>query len=189
MIGLAWAARRPGRVKRWILANTAGFGLPPGKPLPKRIGVVRHLPFFPVPNRGLNLFVRGALRYCTTRGLSPEVRAGYLAPYDSWANRIGVQRFVEDIPLAPGDRSYPIVADVRERLPEIVSGPALLLWGAKDFVFDDSFLDEWRRRLPAAEVHRFAEAGHFVFEDAREDCGRQIGAFLARHPLGARSAS
>jgi pimeloyl-ACP methyl ester carboxylesterase len=189
MIGLAWAARRPGRVKRWILGNTAGFGLPPGKRLPKRIGVVRHLPFFPVPNRGLNLFLKGTLRYCSIRGLSPEVKAAYLAPYDSWAHRIGIQRFVEDIPLAPGDRSFALVDDVRERLPAIVDGPLLLLWGARDFVFDDHFLAEWQRRLPGAEVHRYPDAGHLVFEDAREECARQIDAFLARHPLASRSAA
>lgn len=183
MIALAWAARRPGRVKRWIFGNTAGFGLPEGKKLPKRIGVVRHLPFFPVPNRGLNLFVRGTLRYGSIRGLSREVKRAYRAPYDSWRHRIAIQRFVEDIPLAPSDRSWPIVADVRDRLPEIVDGPALLLWGGQDFVFDDDFLAEWQRRLPGAEIHHYPEAGHLIFEDAREDCARRIGAFLARHPL------
>ena len=41
----------------------------------------------------------------------------------------------------------------------------LVLWGMKDFVFDHHFLDEWVRRFPAAEVHRFPRAGHYLFED------------------------
>ena len=31
----------------------------------------------------------------------------------------------------------------------------LIAWGLKDFVFDRHFLDEWTRRFPEAEVHRF----------------------------------
>ena len=34
--------------------------------------------------RGLNAFARAATTMATARGLSPEVRAGYLAPYGSW---------------------------------------------------------------------------------------------------------
>ena len=41
----------------------------------------------------------------------------------------------------------------------------LILWGMKDFVFDHHFLDEWVRRFPGAEVHRFPQAGHYLFED------------------------
>ena len=42
----------------------------------------------------------------------------------------------------------------------------LIGWGMKDFVFDRHFLDEWARRFPEAEVHRFADAGHYILEDA-----------------------
>ena len=40
--------------------------------------------------------------------------------------------------------------------------------GERDFVFDQHFLAEWERRFPKAEVHRFADAGHYVLEDAEE---------------------
>ncbi len=43
--------------------------------------------------------------------------------------------------------------------------PMLILWGMKDFVFDHHFLDEWVSYFPDAEVHRFPEAGHYLFED------------------------
>lgn len=183
MIGLAWAMRNLDRVKRLVLFNTSGFGLPPGKRLPWEIGVIRHLPWFPLPVRGLNAFLLGALRKCTTVGLSPKERHAYLAPYRSWADRIAIQRFVEDIPLAPGDRSHGIVADVSENLDRLSRIPTLVCWGAKDFVFDDHFLAEWRRRLPQAEYHRFEEAGHWVHEDAHERILPLIESFLERHPL------
>ena len=30
------------------------------------------------------------------------------------------------------------------------------------------FLDEWVRRFPSADVHRFEDSGHYVLEDAAE---------------------
>ena len=46
--------------------------------------------------------------------------------------------------------------------------------------FDDTFLAGWRERFPAAEVHRFADAGHYVLEDAGEQVVERMRAFFAR---------
>jgi haloalkane dehalogenase len=59
----------------------------------------------------------------------------------------------------------------------------LICWGEKDFVFDTDYLAEWRRRFPAAEVHRFPEAGHYVLEDVPESVTARVLDFLNRHPL------
>lgn len=185
MIGLVWAMRNLDRVKRLALFNTAGFGLPPGRILPWQIGVIRHLPRFSFPIRGLNAFVRGALHSCSVRPgrLTPQVKAAYLAPYDSWANRIAVQRFVEDIPLAPGDRSFALVDQVSSQLGRLAKIPVFIGWGAQDFVFDDHFLAAWRQKVPHAEVHRVADAGHFVLEDAHEELLPLLAHFLDRNPV------
>lgn len=187
MIGLAWATKNPGVVKRFVVLNTAGFGLPPGRKLPWQIGVVRYAPFFPVPVRAFNAFSRGANLLCSTRPgrMTPLVKQAYLAPYDSWSHRIAVQRFVEDIPLAPGDRSWPLVQEVSDKLDALRQTPMLICWGRKDFVFDDAFLAEWRRRLPEAEVHVFEDAGHYVLEDAHDEIVPLMKRFLSAHPLGA----
>jgi haloalkane dehalogenase len=190
MIGLAFATRHPGRVKRLVVLNSAGFGLPPGRRLPWQVGLVRALPFFPLPVRGLNAFSRGANRLCSVRPgrMTPLVKAAYLAPYDSWAHRVAVQRFVEDIPLGPGDRSWATVQEVSRRIDQFQQVPTLICWGRKDFVFDDAFLAEWRRRLPGAELHVFEDAGHYVLEDAPEEIVPLVRQFLARHPLTGASA-
>ena len=60
----------------------------------------------------------------------------------------------------------------------------LICWGEHDFVFDSDYLDEWIRRFPDAEVHRFAEAGHYVLEDASEKIIPIVDRFLRRHPPG-----
>lgn len=190
MIGMAWATKNPHRVKRFVVLNTAGFGLPQGRKLPWQIGVVRYAPYFPVPVRAFNAFSRGANIMCSTKPgrMTPLIKDAYLAPYDSWKNRIAVQRFVEDIPLAPGDRSWPIVHEVSEKLEQFRKVPMLICWGRKDFVFDDAFLAEWRKRLPEAEVNVFEDAGHYVLEDAHEEIGKLMRQFFAKNPLPGRDA-
>lgn len=184
MIGLAFATLFPGRVKRLVVLNTAGFGLPQGRKLPWQIAVVRKLPFFAVPVRGLNAFSRGANLLSTASGrMTGLVQRAYLAPYDSWAHRIAVQRFVEDIPLKPGDRSFDLVDQVSRELDQLRRVPLLVCWGRKDFVFDDAFLGEWRRRLPHGDYHVFEDAGHYVAEDAHERIIPLVKGFLESHPL------
>jgi haloalkane dehalogenase len=183
MIGLAWASRHPQRVKRLVILNTAAFRLPASKMLPWQIRIVRNTPLGPLLVRGLNAFSRGLVHTCCVKQLPPAVRAGYLAPYSSWADRIAVLRFVQDIPLGEGDASYDLVRQVEEALPRFGEVPMLVCWGQRDFVFDETFLAGWKERFPQAEVHPFADAGHLVLDDAGDRIVPLIRDFLQRHPL------
>jgi haloalkane dehalogenase len=183
MIGMAFASRHPGWVKRLVVLNTAAFLLPAGKRLPWSLWLCRNTPAGPLLVRGLNAFCRGAARACCRRPLPAPVRDGYLAPYDSWAHRIAVLRFIQDIPLGPGDRSYQVVREVQDGLDRFRAVPMLVCWGERDFVFDHHFLAEWQRRFPAAEVHRFPDAGHYVLEDAGAAIIPLVRDFLRRHPV------
>ncbi|MGH7170788.1 MAG: alpha/beta fold hydrolase, partial [Gemmataceae bacterium] len=183
MIGMAFAHRHPERIKRLVILNTAAFPLSQGKRLPASLRWCRTPLIGPLLVRGLNGFSRGAIRYCVRKRMRRDVRKGYLAPYDSWRNRIAVLRFVQDIPLSPGDRGFDLVNEVAEGLHRFASVPMLICWGEHDFVFDRHFLDEWRRRFPAAEVHSFPEAGHYVLEDAGAEILPLVRDFLRRHPL------
>jgi haloalkane dehalogenase len=184
MIGMAYAHLHPERVRRLVVFNTAAFHLPPGKPLLWQLRLCRNRLLGPLLVRGLNLFCRGAARVgCVRRPMPPDVRAGYLAPYDSWGHRVAVLRFVQDIPLHPGDPAYELVSEVEAGLGRFRDVPMLVCWGERDFVFDRHFLNEWRRRFPRAEVHAFADAGHYVLEDARDEVLPLVRDFLQRHPL------
>jgi haloalkane dehalogenase len=181
MIGMVYATRYAERIRRLAILNTGAFHLPQGKRLPWSLWWCRNTPLGPLLVRGLNAFARGAARYCVTRRpMSEEVRAGYLAPYDSWRNRLAVLRFVQDIPLRPGDRGHDIVTAVENDLHRLQHVPMLICWGDKDFVFDEHFLVEWTKRFPNADVHRFADAGHFVLEDAGEEIAALVRQFLMR---------
>ena len=115
--------------------------------------------------------------------LQGEVRDAYLAPYDSWEHRIAIHRFVQDIPMRPGDPAWDIVMGVERSLEALADKPVQIFWGEKDFVFDDHFLAEWRRRLPSAEFHTFPDCGHYVLEDAHEQITPLLRDFLQRHPV------
>jgi haloalkane dehalogenase len=170
MIGVAWAAQNPDRIAKLVIMNTSAFPLPTGKSFPLSLMLARTPGIGALLVRGANAFSRGAVRYCVTRRpMSRAVAAGYLEPYDTWAHRIAVHRFVQDIPLGEGDRAYPIMAATGEALTRLADKPMLICWGLKDFVFSGQFLDEWVRRFPNAEVRRFEDCGHYVLEDAGEE--------------------
>lgn len=185
MIGTTFATRHPERIKRIVLLNTGGFHLPAEKPLPLPIWLVRDTPLGAFLARGLNAFCLGAVKWCVTKKpLEPEVADGLVAPYDNWANRVAVHRFVRDIPLEPTDPSYEVVSETQGKLFQLADLPILILWGEKDFVFDDHFLKEWRRIWPKAEVVTFPEAGHYVIEDEPEEVVGRVRGFLEGNAIG-----
>ena len=53
----------------------------------------------------------------------------------------------------------------------------------RDWCFTPKFLDRFLDFLPEAEVHRLADAGHYVVEDAYEQIIPLIEDFVKRHPL------
>ncbi len=189
MIGMTYAARHPERIARLVVMNTAAFHMPAAKSLPWALGICRNSALGAWMVRGLNAFARGtAVIGCTRWRLPRDLRRAYIAPYDSWENRIAILRFVQDIPLRPGDRSYELVSWVQSRLDQLASIPMLIGWGMRDFVFDHHFLDEWTRRFPHAEVHRFDKAGHYLLEDEREAMSDLIERFLQKQKVDSRQA-
>jgi pimeloyl-ACP methyl ester carboxylesterase len=166
MIGLTWATRHPERVKKLVVLNTGAFLLPPSKTFPAALALCR-TPLGALLIRGGNAFARAAAWVgCKRKRMSPQLRRAFTAPYGSWADRIATLRFVQDIPLKPGDKAYAPARETQEKLAALAAVPMLICWGLKDFVFDAHFLDEWKRRFPKAEVHEFPDCGHYILEDA-----------------------
>ena len=183
-IGLGAALRRPEAIKRLILFNTAAFLMPAKKKLPAALWIARNLsPISAVLIRGLNAFAAKATTMATTKPMPADVKAGYLAPYNSWKNRIATLRFVQDIPLRPSDPSFAAISWIEEKLELLRDVPTLICWGEKDFVFDMDFLTEWEKRLPHGEVHTYPNGGHYVLEDAFDEIFPVVRGFLDAHPV------
>lgn len=165
-IGMGWATRHPERVDRLVAGNTAAFYV---DFCPWRIRVCRYPALGAFLVRGLNGFARAAQLFATSEHLPAAVRAGYLAPYDSWENRVAVHRFVRDIPLEANHPTRLTIDAIDAGLAQLADRPMRIYWGDQDFCFTTRhFLPEWQQRFPDAEVEIFEDAGHYVFEDAHE---------------------
>lgn len=183
MIGFGWALAHAAQVRRLVILNTAAFPMPAAKTMPWQIALGRDYFVGEVLIRGFNAFSAGASYQGVERKMPAEVRRAYVAPYDSWRNRISTVRFMQDIPLAPGDAAWPLLEAAGRALPSFADRPAFIGWGLKDFVFDHHFLERFRTDLPQAQVMAFEDAGHYVLEDRHEVLVPAIRAFLDAHPL------
>jgi pimeloyl-ACP methyl ester carboxylesterase len=176
-IGLGTLLEERARFERIVLFNTGAF-----RPwfIPFRIRVCR----WPVVGRlavqGGNAFSRAALRMTLARRerLEPEVAAGYLAPYDTWARRAAVYQFVRDIPLSEQHPTWAALGAIEDRLPELRDLPKLLVWGERDWCFTPECLDRFVEDWPEAEVVRLPDVGHWVVEDAPEEAEAAVVNFL-----------
>jgi haloalkane dehalogenase len=183
-IGMGYAVRHPENIKRLVILNTAAFRGPKGYTFPWRIRICRIPIIGPVGVRGLNLFVKLAIPMAVMhkQRLTPQIKAGYFAPYNSYANRIAVLEFVRDIPLSSGERSYQTIAEIEDNLGKFKNTPILIAWAGKDFVLNHAILRRWQEIFPHAEVEVYPDAGHYIQEDAYERVVPRIQQFLEKYP-------
>ena len=179
-IGMGLAVRKPGLIKRLVLFNTASFLSPD---IPLRISLCRLPLLGTILIRYLNLFVKGVIRFGLKRRkrLTQNVRAGYLAPYDTFENRIANLKFVQDIPMEQTVPSYSIIQYIERNLKQFDGYPVLIIWGSEDFCFNVKFLNKWRKIFPRAEVREVRNAGHLVVEDASDEIIPWIEGFLRKN--------
>jgi haloalkane dehalogenase len=174
-IGMGWATRHPELVRRIVVLNTAAFLSPR---LPLRIAACRVPVVGDLALRGLNAFAGAATFMAVERPMGAELRRAYLLPYNSWRNRIAQLRFVQDIPMRPAHPTWTVVDGIDRELATLRAKPMQILWGGKDWCFDDYFLAGWLRRFPEAQAMRFDDAGHYVLEDANEKIAPRVIRFF-----------
>jgi pimeloyl-ACP methyl ester carboxylesterase len=177
-IGFGLGVRRPARIGKIVILNTAAF---PSSRIPLRIALCRFPLVGEVIVRGLNGFAEPATWMAmAARRLTWEERRGYLLPYGSWASRVGVHRFIRDIPLERDHPSRPTLERIAAGLKGFSGHETLIVWGGRDFCFDDTFLSRWRELYPHARVERLGKAGHYVLEDAGPEARLPISNFLKK---------
>jgi cis-3-alkyl-4-acyloxetan-2-one decarboxylase len=178
-IGMGAAVKTPTRFGRFVLFNTGAFT---GERCPLRIRVCRIPILGRIGVQGLNLFAGAAVKMavCRPERMTSQVRAGLLAPYDSWANRTAVHQFVADIPLAQSHPSYAALREIEEGLSQFRESPICLIWGMRDWCFTPKFLDRFLEFFPQATVHKLENAGHYVIEDAHEEIVPMLEEFFGQ---------
>ncbi|MEH6453705.1 MAG: alpha/beta fold hydrolase [Psychromonas sp.] len=183
MIGMGYAARHPERIKRLVILNTSAFNLPQAKSFPIPLWICRNTKTGTVLVRGFNAFASIASYVGVKRKPMPkEIRKAYVAPFNSWKNRISTLRFVQDIPLFPHERNYDLINDISDSLEKFQTIPTIICWGLQDFVFDKHFLDVWKQKMPHAEINEFSDCGHYILEDASDEVIPLIQSFMAKNP-------
>lgn len=176
-IGMGYAVRHPEKIRSVLYLNTAAYRSPF---MPSTIRLARVPLLGELLVRGFNAFVWGALLTSTKYRLMPNITSGYLAPYNSWANRVAVLRFVQDIPMVSSHPSYATLKQIEQGLPKLAEIPKTFVWGALDHVFNDKFLQAWREIYPQAEFHRLPGAGHYVMEDAPQEVVKYLKELLEK---------
>ena len=175
-IGFGFATRHPETIDRISMLNTAAFV---SDQIPGRIALCRAGGLGKLIVRGFNGFAWPATWMAMhTRSLTAEEKAGYLMPYDSWANRVAVHQFVADIPMEASHPTRPTLRGIEDKLGLLSAVPKQIVWGGRDFCFNDHFLERWRSLYPDAVVHRLSEAGHYVLDDGGEEARTLVARFV-----------
>ena len=167
-IGMGVAGKNPDSIIRALVLNTAAFR---SQRIPLRIRICRWPVIGKLLVRGMNGFAGPAITMAVSKKMNKDVARAFLAPYDSWDNRVAVASFVEDIPLTSDHPSYGTLLSVEKNLEKFQEKqlPMLICWGGEDFCFNDSFYKEWCKRFPRAETHYFENYGHYILEDAFDE--------------------
>ncbi len=172
VIGLGAALERFERLRRVTVLNTSAFV---DSRIPYRIAICRAPLLGKLLVQGLNGFAGPAAKMSVSKKpLSADVKEGFLYPYRSWSNRRAVYEFVKDIPMHVSHRSFDRLVSVENQLLKLRKRDVTILWGGKDFCFNNHFLERWRRFLPDATVFEYADAGHYLLEDETESCCEAI---------------
>lgn len=177
-IGLSVAGKHPERFSRICISNTAAFR---SHHLPRLLWMARLPLVGEFLIRGLNAFVQTTLLTATAHPLRFRggIRQGFVAPYNSWANRIATARFVQDIPTDSGHPSWPDLVMLEQSLPRLAAKPMMLLWGEKDWCFTKAMRDQFLDIFPHARSVGLPRAHHLLFEDEPEACLAALREFFA----------
>ena len=174
-IGLAAAFAEPGRLTRFALGNTWAWPVN-GNWHFEWFSRLMGGRFGRVGARRWNLFVNGVMVFSTRRGpLSADAKRAYLAPLRDPARRTGTHIFPEAI-----TRSRDFLNGIATRLGEIDGRRFLFLWPDGDIAFRATELHRWRSLYPESQVVHLQKCGHYIFEEAGQECADALARWLVK---------
>ncbi len=175
-IGLGAILERRDRLRALVLMNTWAWELPSF--LPPFLREFRTEGLGEILALAGNLFVESVPGALTRRDVDPLMMSAYRAPFPDYWSRAGILAFQREIPLTERDRSASLMRSIHDGLAGL-DVPVLLVWGARDRIFQPVFLDQWQELFPAARTVELGDAGHFLMEDRPDAVTRAIAEFVA----------
>jgi len=170
-LGMRLAFERPDRVSRLVVMNT---GILSGRPPSDTWLRFRDL----VRRAGTDFQAGRLIRMACATELPDNVVAAYDAPFPAPESKTGVLMFPEQVPTEPEHPSAQTMREVRENLSRW-KRPALVFFGESDPIFTPRVAERLAELIPGAELQEpIAGAGHFLQEDAGEEVGRRIAAWV-----------
>jgi haloalkane dehalogenase len=181
-IGLGFASRRPDLVRRLIIGNT--FAWPLDDLL--RIRVFSWIMGGPI-GRTLTRWFNFVPRFFFLRGFAVrpkrEILDLYMEPWRDPHRReaavVGPRQLIA---------AAPFLAEVEAGLAKLAEKPALIVWGMRDFAFDQKERTRFEKAFPRHRTVLFDDASHFLQEDRGERIAVHVRQFLTDESAASQGA-
>jgi haloalkane dehalogenase len=121
----------------------------------------------------IGFLVKGAV----ARDMPHEVFSAYEAPFPTTASKAGARAFPLILPTTPDMPGAEAGQRVLDALPNL-DVPKLVLWADKDPVLTPETGRRFAEAIGAPEPEPIENASHFLQEDAGEEIGQRIAAWL-----------
>ena len=162
-IGFSLAIRRPELVNRFIVGNTWAW------PLADHPRVARFSQIMGGPVGRLAAFwFNGAVRFFMRHGVKTSLPRAehqmYLEPFRKRSSRAPTHIFPRQ--LVHAER---FLAEIEWTFETIADHPALIVWGLKDFAFQQPERERFQGLFRKNKAVLLERAGHFIQEDAAEE--------------------
>jgi haloalkane dehalogenase len=169
-IGLRLAVEHPQRIARLVILDSGIFT---GE---QRMSEAWHR-FRDFVERTEDLPISMLVRNACAREMSDEVAAAYDAPFPSPEHKAGARAFPLMLPTAP---QMPGAAAGRRVLDSLRDDPRpkLCLWADSDLVLPFAVGERFAAAINAEPPEKVRNASHFLQEDAGDEIGRRIAAWL-----------
>lgn len=173
-IGSQHALEHPDNVKGIVLYNTWMWPLNDDARFEKPARIARSWFGRQLYLRlGFSVNVMMPSAYGDKKKLSKAVHTHFKNALPDAGSRVATHTLAKEI-LDAG----PFWAEQWRRIDRLRKIPTLICWGMKDRFFPSDLFERWKQAMPQAAVRTFAEAGHFVHEEAHEELTHAIREFL-----------